>query len=284
MQRRTAHHSATRSGSRSSPAPLAGSSTARKGEPGEQIGDAIDDNAIDHGRTGWNADEGKAGKTTLADLMGDADDFIIAHADRLRELAEDVAGCRACATQHVHIEVDVDRVRAAIRILERLTEAIDAELGTHLPHRMKMRSLAEKFADDLLVLEHSPLTDLDKVRYRDVVVELIHLALPAVGAGDARVHCQAVAIGGIPMRIKADHAYLPFRALGNGLGNGVGTAGGVLADDDRNRPRRQRVVDLCLDRRLGFEDVVDGRPIDDLRRKSSITIVDDLQMFEKVDV
>jgi hypothetical protein len=57
-----------------------------------------------------------------------------------------------------------------------------------------------------------------------------------------------------------------------------------LADDDRNCPGRQRVVDLFLDRSLGFKNVVDGRPIDDIRRKSGITIVDDLQVFEKVDI
>src|SRR5262245_46628081 len=128
MRRHSAPHSATRSGSRSSPGSLCGLLAAGQGKATEKVGDAVDDDAIDHRRAGRDADEGKACKASLADLMGDADDLIVAHADRLGQLAENVARRRTGTTQHIHVEVDAHRLRTAIGIAERSTETIDAEL------------------------------------------------------------------------------------------------------------------------------------------------------------
>src|SRR5262245_63425306 len=127
MRPRNAHHWATRWGPRSSAALLSGSLSARQGESGKQVGDAVDDHAIDDRRARRDADERKACQAPFADFVGDADDLIVAHADRLGELAENVAWRRPGTAQNIHVEMDVDCLRAAIGILEGAAEAIDAE-------------------------------------------------------------------------------------------------------------------------------------------------------------
>ena len=50
-------------------------------------------------------------------------------------------------------------------------------------------------------------------------MELIHFALPTIGAGDSRIHRRPIAVGGVPVGIKADHAYLSLGAFGDRLGD-----------------------------------------------------------------
>jgi hypothetical protein len=125
----------------------------------------------------------------------DADHLVVRHADRLGQLAQEIAGRGARAADHVHVEVHVHRIGAGVRVVQFLHEAVDPELRPHLPHRVEVRALLDEPPHDLLALEHAALADLDHVLGREVLVELVHLVLPASAAGDARIHRQAITMG-----------------------------------------------------------------------------------------
>src|SRR5262249_61871110 len=102
------------------------------------------------------------------------------------------------------------------------------------------------------------------------------LWLPAPAAGDGRVYCEPIDRLRVPVRVEADVADVALRPLGDRLRDRVRAARRVLADHDRQRADIEHLVDLLLDGRLCPEDVVDGRPVEDLRRNRGIPEIDEL--------
>ena len=56
------------------------------------------------------------------------------------------------------------------------------------------------------------------------------------------------------MGIEADHANIPLSPFGDGFGDGVGSARGILADDDGHGADIQGVINLHLHCPLSFGD------------------------------
>src|SRR5215831_12928531 len=106
-------------------------------------------------------------------------------------------------------------------MLELPAQSVDAKLGAHLPHRIKMRAPAQEVPDDFLALEHAPLADLDEVARGDVLVEVVHLPFPVTAARYPRVHGQPVIHPRIPVGVEADDADIAFGPLRDRLGDGV---------------------------------------------------------------
>ena len=117
-----------------------------------------------------------------------------------------------------------------------------------------------------------------------VVEELVHLVLPARAAGDARVPGEMIERLRVPVGVEADAADRPRLALGDRLGDGVGAAGRVLAQDDGDRPGLEHLAHLVLDRGLRRQDVLRRLRDVDLGRDRGVAVIDDAQMLEDVEV
>jgi len=216
--------------------------------------------------------------------VGDANHLVVRHADRLGQLAEDVAGRRAGATEDVHVEVDVDGLRVDVGVMELLAQPLDPQLGPHLPHGVEVGAVLHELPDGLLDLEHAALADLDQVPHRDVLVEPVHLPLPVPAPGDPRVHGQPVERPRVPVRVEADAADVALRPLRDGLRDRVGPQRRVLPDDDREGAGVERLVHLLLDGGLRPEDVLGGRLVEHLGRDVRIPEIYELEVLEHVEV
>ena len=182
--------------------------------------------------------------------MCDADDLVVRQGDGLHRLAENIPRGRAGAAHHVHVEMGIYRFGALVRPVEFGYQPLDSQARAHLPRRDEPRTRLQVLADDLLFLKHPALADLHEVLREHVVVELVHLLLPACRPRDSRISRKVIEWLRVPVRVKADAAHKPLRSLRNRLGYGIRPAGRVLPYHDRHGACVKRVADLLDHRRL----------------------------------
>ena len=202
------------------------SSVAPERPARKQIDDDVDDDAVDHRRARRDADEGQAGEAALADLEGDADDFVVSHAHRFGEFAENIAWSGSRAAEHIHVEMHVHCLRPIIGMAELPAESLGAELGSNLPHGEEMGALRAGNRRTISLLSSMPRSPIS-TRFRTAMFgcDLVHLVLPACASGNARVHGEAVVGAELPVGVEADDAHIAGCAFCDRLSDGVGTAG-----------------------------------------------------------
>jgi len=86
------------------------------------------------------------------------------------------------------------------------------------------------------------------------------------------------------VRVKADHADRSVGPFGDRLRHGIRTAWGVLAQDDRNGPCIEGIVDLLLDPLLCCQHRLVGLGVVGVRVEFGIPVVDHLQVLEDIEV
>ena len=163
--------------------------------------------------------------------------LVVRHADRLGEVAEQVAGRRArhrrarpCRSARRRRSVPSYALRSGDSM-----RPSSPKLRADAPHRDEVAPSLRKLRtyDLSSSMPRSPIST--RFGTREVLVELVELVLPAARAGDARIHRRADRSARASQCVsRLMQPTLPFASLGDGLGDRVRAWRRILADHDRD--------------------------------------------------